>query len=156
MDHYGWFPHGLESPEASFSILESNNPPMLAWIRGKNIPLAVAKAAWERDGHLGPDSCGWHYIEGLREDDDPTIAVVWDKPWGLGHNGQRIRGLGRSIVLLDCVKSGIMLKDWPKFAMEQREKIAKVIASRTNDDPPIRWSDEETLGTNWFPVPKSK
>lgn len=156
MEHEGWLPHGLSTPEASFSLLETNGPPMLEWLRGKNIPLTVAKLAWERDGHLGPESCGWHYIEGLRDDDDPTIAVVWDKAWGLGHNGQRIRGFARAIVLLDGSHSGKMLKDWPQFATEQREKIAKVIASRPSGNPPIRWSDEETLGTNWFSAPKQK
>jgi len=149
-----WFPHGKRSPEASLSLLCDDYEGNLEWIRGKNIPRGLAQAAWETDHELGPDSCGWHYVEGLREGDDPGIAVVWDKAWGLGHNGQRIRGFGREIILLDGDHSGKLLKEWPAFAMEQREKLAKVIAERGTNGPPIRWSDEETLGTNWFPRPK--
>jgi hypothetical protein len=40
--------------------------------------------------------------------------------------------------------------------MEQREMLAKLIVSRPTNSPPIRWSDEESLGTNWFPAPKQK
>ena len=93
-------------------------------------------------------------MEGLRSDDDREIAIAWDKVFGLGHNGQRIRGLAHEVILVDRSTKGISVKEWPKFAMEQREKLAKVIASRTNGAPPVRWSDEDTLGTNWFPLPK--
>ena len=154
LDHKSWYPNGMESPEASFSKLYPEYENSLRAVRGKNIPLEAATAAWKRDGHLGPDSCGWHYVEGLNENDDPSIAVVWDKAWGLGHNGQRIRGFGREIILTDGSNRGILVRDWPKFAFEQRAKLAKLIAARGTNGPPIRWSDEESLGTNWFPVPK--
>jgi hypothetical protein len=74
----------------------------------------------------------------------------------VGHDGRRIRGFGREVVFSDGFDGVIMLQDWPRFAMEQREKIAALIKSRGTNAPPIRWSDEETLGTNRFPVPKTK
>ncbi len=150
----GWFPHGKSSAEGSLSILCENSDPNLEWVRGKNILPEIAQAAWKKDRQLGPSSCGWHYVEGLNEKDDSEIAIVWDKAWGLGHNGQRIRGFAHEVAFVDGTTKGIALKEWPKFAMEQREKLAKVIASRTNGAPPIRWSDEDTLGTNWFPLLK--
>jgi hypothetical protein len=149
-EHQGSFPNGKSSPEASLSLLYTNYEPSLYTLRGKNIPLKLAQAAWDEDLELGPQSCGWHYVEGLLVDDDSEIAIAWDKAWGLGHNGQRIRGFAHEVILIDGSSKGIALKEWPKFAMEQREKLAKLIASRTNGAPPIRWSDEDTLGTNWF------
>jgi len=52
-------------------------------VTGKTVPIEVAQAALARYGKLGPDSCGWHYVEGLTEADDPEIAILWDKV-GLG------------------------------------------------------------------------
>ena len=85
-NHEGAFPIGGPTPEASFSLLYSNvdwvSPDLL---RGRTVPEAVVRVALKRDGTLGPDSCGWHYVEGLRLDDDPGLAIFWDKI-GLGHN----------------------------------------------------------------------
>jgi hypothetical protein len=93
-------------------------------------------------------------VEGLRDDDDLSIAIVWDKVFGVDHFGQRRRGFAHEVVYLDGSSGAISTAKWPQFAMEQREKLAKLIAERGTNGPPIRWSDEETLGTNWFPVPK--
>ncbi len=153
-NHGGWFPHGGKTPEASLAILCAADTNLLDVVRGKNIPLKLACKNWSADGSLGPESCGWNYVEGLRADDVPGIAMAWDKIFGLGHNGQRIRGLAHEVIMIDGSKKGIALKEWPKFAMEQREKLAKVIASRPTNSPAIRWSDEDTLGTNWFPARK--
>jgi hypothetical protein len=95
-------------------------------------------------------------VEGLAATNDPTIAIIWDKSWGLGHNGQRIRKFGREVIYVNGSTAAKLTQDWPKFAMEQRAKLAKLIAERGTNGPPIRWSDEESLGTNWFPRPKLK
>jgi hypothetical protein len=93
-------------------------------------------------------------VEGLAATNDPAIAIAWDKSWGLGHNGQRIRKFGREVIFADGSTLPKLIKDWPQFATEQLEKIAGAIAERGTNGPLIRWSDEETLGTNWFPKPK--
>jgi len=146
-NHRGWLPHGRPTPEGSLSLLCTDSN-LVGWICGKNIPVAVARAALAKDGTLGPASCGWHYVEGLRSDDYPQIAVAWDKIHGLGHNGQRVEGLARSVILLDGSEQGISEKKWPDFVADQKARLAKTIASRDTDSPAIRWSDEESLGPN--------
>ncbi|MSU58505.1 MAG: hypothetical protein EXS35_10060 [Pedosphaera sp.] len=152
--HDGWFPHGGASPEASLSLLGRDDTNAQRHLCGKQLPLSVTQTAWATDGHLGPESCGWNYVEGLRRGDDQTIAVVWDKVFGIDHFGQRRRGLAHEVIFLAGNNWAVSMEEWPKFAMEQREKIAKVIATRPTNSPPIRWSDEVTLGTNWFPAAK--
>ena len=149
--HDGWFPHGGTSPEASFSMLCSNEPALLSSVHGKTISEETAQKEWAANGRLDSETCGWHYVEGLNTNDAGDIAVLWDKSWGLGHNGQRIRGFGREVVFVNGSGRSLLLKDWPQFARDQKEKISKVISARTKGAPPIRWSDEETLGTNRFP-----
>ena len=71
-DHGGWFPQGARSPEGSFSLLHTNYEPNLQRLRGKMVSLATAEAAWQRQGQLDADSCGWHYVEGLSATNDPV------------------------------------------------------------------------------------
>jgi len=152
--HDGWFPAGQNSPEASLSLLCSNSVTLVPTVRGKTVAEPVARAALLQDGVLSPESCGWNYVEGLSTNDSSQLAIAWDKSWGVGHDGRRIRGFGREVVYTDGSDGVILFENWPKFAMEQRDKLTKLIAARETNGPPIRWSDEESLGTNWFPRPK--
>jgi hypothetical protein len=122
-DHDGFFPVGGETPEASLSLLYSNYLDAYT-LRGKTVSLEVVQQALAKDGKLGPQSCGWHYVEGLTEADNPEIAIVWDK-LGLGHNGQRLRGGGHEVVLLDGSTSGISAKRWPEFLERQKQLLAQ-------------------------------
>jgi hypothetical protein len=43
--------------------------------------LEVVQQALAKDGKLGPQSCGWHYVEGLTEADNPEIAIDGRNSW---------------------------------------------------------------------------
>ncbi len=144
----GWLPHGLATPEASLSLLVTNDPTIQQLLRGKNVPQKVVDETLARDRFLGPESCGWHYVEGLRESDDPEIAVLWDKVTGLWHNGNRKGWVMHEVVLLDGSMQFVSREKWPDFVQRQRQLLAETIAKRTKAEPPIRWSDEATLGPN--------
>jgi len=144
----GWFPHGMKTPEASLSLLCTNDPNVRLILRGKHLPQEIVDQSLASDGVLGPASCGWHYIEGLREDDDPQLAVLWDRITGLGHNGQRRSGLEREVVMIDGSAQQISKEAWPAFVREQKKLLAETAANRPPNSPPIRWSDEQTLGPN--------
>jgi len=123
MDHDGRFPTGGDTPEASLSLLYSNYVDAYT-LRGKTVPLQVAQAALAKNGKLGPDSCDWHYVEGLTEADDPQIAILWDKV-GLGHNGERLKWGGHSVVLVDGSEQYVSGAKWPEFLKEQKELLAQ-------------------------------
>ena len=148
-DHDGWLPYGGPTPEASLGLIAKDDAASAEWVLGgKNVKPEVVKAALARDEGITPETCGWHYVEGLRETDDPQIAVAWDKVEGLWHNGNRRRGLMHEVICLDGSISFIKRSHWPKFVAEQRDKLAAVKASRESNAPPICWSDEATLGPN--------
>src|SRR5262249_41673474 len=86
-EHHGAYPAGEATPQASLSLL----CPKYAdadLLRGKTVPLEVVQATLDRGERLGPDTCGWHFVEGLRRD-DVGVALFWDKA-GLGHFGERL------------------------------------------------------------------
>src|SRR5216683_121100 len=85
-DHGGAYPAGEATPEASLSLLYPKYADA-SLLQGKTVPLELVEAILERGDHLGPDTCGWHYVEGLRLDDNRRLALCWDKV-GLGHNGE--------------------------------------------------------------------
>lgn len=148
-EHGGWLPHGEGTPEASLGLLAMDNPIDAKWVLGgKNVRQEIVDTIVDQKGKFGPETCGWHYVEGLREDDDPGIMVAWDKVVGLWHNGDRRPGLMHEAVFLDGSNQFISKKSWPQFLVEQKEKLAKVITSRQPGAPPIRWSDEVSLGPN--------
>jgi hypothetical protein len=123
MEHNGRFPSGGDTPEASLSLLYSNYTGAY-WLRGKTVPLEVAQAALAKDGKLGPGSCGWHYVEGLTEADDPEIAILWDKV-GLGHNGERLKWGGHEVAFVDGSSQIITGAKWPEFLEKQRQLLGR-------------------------------
>ena len=63
--HDGHFPAGAGCPEASLSLLYREGLTDANTLRGKTVPEKVVKDILERGELLGPDTCGWHYVEGL-------------------------------------------------------------------------------------------
>lgn len=128
-DHKGKFPSGAGSPEASLGLLTKDTGCTLEILRGKTVPVEVTTAALLHDGKLGPESCGWYYVEGLEEKDDHSIAVLWDK-FGLGHNGQRIKQGGHEVLFADGSISVLSGNRWDEFIEQQRQLLAA-------HDPPL-------------------
>lgn len=123
--HDGWYPRGESSPEASLSLLYRTNPNMLPDLPGKTVPAKIVREILEGGGLLGPETCGWHYVEGLRNDDDGRLGLFWDKV-GLDHNGGRLPGGGHIVWRVDGDHDHIPAKDWPAFLAEQAELHKKL------------------------------
>lgn len=122
-DHEGRFPSGGDCPEASLGLLYSNYANAYL-LRGKTVPLSTAEEALANNGKLGPESCAWHYVEGLTQADDPEIAILWDKI-GLGHNGQRLSHGGHEVYFIGGDRRFITAKQWPEFLNRQEVMLAQ-------------------------------
>lgn len=124
--HEGWFPKGEATPEASLSLMHWEEPESVNanLLRGKTVPEAAVRSRLERGERLTPETCGWHYVEGLRWDDDSRLALFWDKA-GLGHNGERLRG-GRRVCLLHGDSHFVPDDQWDQFLAEQEQLRAKL------------------------------
>ena len=128
--HGGAFPAGEATPEASLSLLyrEKTGDGRLAdqvLLRGKTVPESVVKEILERGDLLTPDTCGWHYVEGLRIDDDPRLALFWDKA-GLDHNGGRMAEGGHIVLFVPLMeRKHIPEAEWQGFIEEQRRLLAE-------------------------------
>ncbi len=134
--HGGRFPTGGATPEASLSLLY---PDYLSAedLRGKTYPVGPAKELLEAGQPLTPETCGWHYIDGLTQNNAPShrIAIAWDKI-GLGHSSERLPEGGHSVVFMDAHGQVIKEADWPRFLAEQENAWAAI---RRGETPPMPW-----------------
>ena len=128
--HDGAFPSGEATPEASLSLLARSpwdaNAELL---RGKTVPKDVVESILARGDLLGPETCGWHYVEGLRKDDDSRIALFWDKV-GLGHNGDRLSNGDRIVTRIGTPHETIPGAQWSAFLKEQKALLEELPADR--------------------------
>lgn len=120
----GFYPAGEATPEASLSLLYKDYFQVPDILGGKTVPSGVAKEILESGRLLGPDSCSWHYVEGLTEADSCELAIFWDKVPGLGHNCERMPEGRREVVFLTGASSYIPEKEWDAFLKEQEALMA--------------------------------
>jgi hypothetical protein len=122
-DHNGKYPAGEATPEASLSLLY----PKYAdenLLRGKSVPLETVERLLKQGKRLTPDTCGWHYVEGLTDGDEHELAILWDKA-GLNHNGRYLRHGGHEVTFLDGHSEYIPEAEWAAFLKNQAELLAK-------------------------------
>jgi hypothetical protein len=119
----GHFPAGAGCPEASLSLLYREGYLDAETLRGKTVPVEEVRSILERGGLLGPDSCGWHYVEGLTTSDDNRLALVWDKV-GLDHNGRDLKG-GHSVWYMGGPEEVVPAADCPQFLALQQQLLAE-------------------------------
>ncbi len=124
MENAGRYPTGESSPEASLSLLCRSNLLDAYTIRGMIIPERIVRAILDSGGLLGPDSCGWHYTDGLTRADDARVALLYCKQ-PLGHNGDKTKDGGRQVVFVGGNIEWISGNKWPAFLAEQKELLSK-------------------------------
>jgi hypothetical protein len=125
--HDGWFPKGEASPEASLSLLHRENPGLVTAnvLRGRAAPEAAARARLEAGELLTPQTCGWHYAEGLRRYDDPRLALFWDKA-GRGRTDALFSLGGHLVYFLGGPVEYVPGNRWEEFLAEQERLRAAV------------------------------
>src|SRR5262245_59789877 len=119
--HDGWFPKGETSPEASLGLLHRENPGLVTAgvLCGRTISEAAVKLWLEAGQPLTPQTCGWHYAEGLRKFDDPRLALFWDKTTGLSRLDALLSSGGHFVYFLGGSVEYIPDNRWEEFLAEQ-------------------------------------
>ena len=118
MEHQKKYPSGGDTPTASLCRLfpEYVTPNLIAGKAGLSL---AANDTLRHRGLFTPDQCGWYYVDGLSMDDDPILALFWDK-YHLGHNGQILNGGGIKVFFVNGTSKIIAETEWDDFLLEQR------------------------------------
>jgi hypothetical protein len=125
--HDGWFPKGEASPEASLSLLHREKPMLVTAnvLRGRTAAEAAVRARLEAGVLLTPQTCGWHYAEGLRRFDDPGLALFWDKA-GQGYTDALLSEGGHLVFFIGGIIEYVSGDRWEEFLAEQERLRAAV------------------------------
>jgi hypothetical protein len=118
--HGGAFPSGQATPEASLSLIGVDYDYLLP---RREIPVEVVHQMLERGQLLGPETCGWNYVEGLRRDSDRGLALFWDKE-GLDEMGGRLSDGGHIVTFVTGFDKYVPASQWDSFLAEQQELLA--------------------------------
>jgi hypothetical protein len=135
-DHDGKFPTGGATPEASLSLLYPEHLDASV-LRGKGYPEGPAQELLESGKPLTPETCGWHYVDGLHmvEGGGSKFAIAWDKI-GLDHNSGYLPEGGHSVIFMDGHEFIVREADWSRFIASQ-ERAWEAI--RFGEIPPDTW-----------------
>jgi hypothetical protein len=130
--HGGKFPSGEATPEASLSLLGRQYAYLLP---RRSVPAEVVEQMLARGQLLGPETCGWNYVEGLRLDSNPKLALFWDKE-GLDEIGGRLPEGGHFVSRIDWPYEYVPASRWDGFREEQRRLLAEEKAKTQNSKQP--------------------
>jgi hypothetical protein len=115
----GRFPAGEATPEASLSLLYGKvdfDPSYL--LCGNSGSQSTVRQLLSQGKLLGPETCGWNYVEGLTLADDSRLALFWDKE-GLDHFGGRLAEGGHIVMFVSGSREHIPATKWQSFLDEQ-------------------------------------
>ena len=127
-DHHGSYPAHTNGYGDALLLLwdEAGSPSLLT---GPGYSDKVFTEAYTSKTDVPESKCGRVYNQGLREDSNPDIAVLFDK---LPNPGDHCNGprriwapLRREVVLVDGSMQAILERNWPAFASNQVELLVK-------------------------------
>lgn len=120
-EHGGEFPSGQATPEASLSLIGAKCAYLL---RRRDVPEEDVQQILENGDLLSPETCGWNYVEGLRLDSNPELALFWDKE-GLSEVGSQLPDGGHMVTFINSPYVYISASRWDGFLNEQRRLLTK-------------------------------
>ena len=130
-DHDGSFPNSERGHLDALQKLYPGYSPRgdeLAGVSG-NINEVIETLA--RGEPLTPEICSWHYVRGLKTNDHPRLAILWESKSGVFGNGRRSPNGSRPVLLLSGDITNVAEKDWSEFRKEQ-ERLGSSLANRTS------------------------
>lgn len=125
-DHGGWYPRGgataLGSLQKLYPKYETSG---LAGLSGNE---ALTAARLRGGGTLDETLSSWVYFPGFRNDDNPKVAIIWEREAGIFINGGRADG--HAVGFVSGGVAQVPSAAWPGFLAEQERLRTEVSGSR--------------------------
>lgn len=133
--HNGAFPSGETTPEASLSLINTLDDWSVCGylLRRRDVPEELVNEKLKRGELLGPETCGWNYVEGLRRDSNRELALFWDKE-GLSEIGMRLSGGGHWVTFVDGYSRHITESQWDEFLETQKQLLTHEMAKKQKNN----------------------
>jgi hypothetical protein len=131
--HDGWYPKEGKTRLDSLRVLlgdgEKGNyigvPDLLAGISGNE---EETRKRFFAGTPIDETVSSWVYFPGFRSDDDPQLAIIWERQQGICFNGSRADG--HAVGFADGHHEQIPQARWPAFLKEQEALRQTTLAKR--------------------------
>lgn len=128
LEHGGWLPDKEQDGPASLQLLTPrflSEPDFLAGLTGD---VETARQVCSTNGSLTTQHCTWVYRVGLRNDDDPRLAILWERSLGYRWNG--MRSAAHTVAFLDGSILSVPTNRWDNFVSEQDRLFKEALIRR--------------------------
>jgi hypothetical protein len=116
-EHDGWFPRSEKGPYAALTLLY---PYSDAWtlcgLSGKSQAL---QDALTQGRDIDESLTSWRYVQGLRTNDPPNLAILWESEAGISDDGRRNGYGSRAVLFLNGGITNIPNSEWDRFIDDQ-------------------------------------
>jgi hypothetical protein len=134
-EHHGEFPTHTNGYGDALLLLWDQMGGYPAPLTGPGYDGESFKRAHDNKRHLPEADCGRVYIQGLSENTDPRVVVLFDKrPTPGGDHTQGFKRLsaplGREVAFVTGSHRFVRESEWPAFAKEQIELLVEVGITR--------------------------
>ena len=119
--HDGSFPYSEKGSYDALQTLYPEYTPSGIELAGISGNVAATVAALRTNGALDESRTSWVYVQGLKREDDPKLAILWESKAGLYPNGKRNSFGGRPVLLLSGDITNVPAADWERFLRQQHE-----------------------------------
>ena len=128
-DHGGWYPREAATPLESLRCMtnELGDSGLLAGISGNR--EETVRRVWA-GLPIDETISSWVYFPGFRNDDDPKLAIIWERAAGVRFNGGRADG--HAVGFVGGGHRQIRQAQWADFLKEQEELRKTILQSRSS------------------------
>ena len=131
-DNDGWFPDGnstsIDSLRKLFPVYAT--PLNVAGVSGD---VTEVKLRLERGASIDDSVSSWVYWPGLRNDDDPGVALIWERAEGVTGIGVRTKLGGHVVGFVDGSYRQILQSEWPAFVKDQEVLRSNILQNRNGN-----------------------
>ena len=120
-DHGGWFPDSKFGAYDALTMLYRSNYCTSDELAGVSGDINAARSALGRGDVLTETTTSWMYSPGLRIDDRPDVAILWERTAGYYWNGRRNMFGGRPVLFVTGNVSNVPASEWQPFLHHQDE-----------------------------------
>ena len=129
--HNDWYPRDGKTPLDALQACYYSDPDAfgdgsdLAGISGN---IKETKRRLKLRLPIDETCSSWIYFPGFRADDDPSIAIIWERQEGIGFNGKAHDG--HAVGFIDGSHKQIPQAEWAGFLKEQESLRQTTLAKR--------------------------
>jgi hypothetical protein len=126
-DHQGRFPQSGVSAYDALQKLYPDYCPSGKELSGLSGNVNFVAASLKAGKPLTDKITSWVYVQGLKDNDDPNLAILWDSQAGLFSDGKKDPSGGHAVLFLSGKIKQVPVSDWTNF-LEQQKQLLKSLS----------------------------